>query len=388
VLPEPSVSGRIRKGVVTGLVFAVILAFVLRAFVGDFYTVRSGSMLPTVRLDETVLVRFGGAIPDRFELVVFRDADDAAVVKRAVGLPGESVRLDAGDLLVDGQKPDRSIARGPWVTLFGGAGRDARDFFEIPQGPDGRWSVAASVLSVDASESSVESATWRGDVDDGWLELDGSRHPGTRSVRDVLIELSIVRRSSARPDAAFSVVLAEGCDLFEIVHTGDRLRLHRRHAVDGSVEVLDERPWPLADGEALELALANVDDQVIVHAGGQPLMHVRYTANRAWPESLPGDRHTRAPRVALGVDGCAVDFAIERVARDLHWISSGEFAVDDALQLGLDELFVLGDNSPESADGRFWGPIDRDQLVGRPLAVIRPWSAARWLDTPSTDGQR
>lgn len=45
-------------------------------------------------------------------------------------------------------------------------------------------------------------------------------------------------------------------------------------------------------------------------------------------------------------------------------------------KLGSDELFVLGDNREASLDGRIFGPIQRDTIVGE--AAVRAWPIARW----------
>jgi signal peptidase I len=44
----------------------------------------------------------------------------------------------------------------------------------------------------------------------------------------------------------------------------------------------------------------------------------------------------------------------------------------DAIQLGSDEYLVLGDNSPRSLDGRFWGALARRNIVGRVTKVYWP----------------
>jgi len=43
------------------------------------------------------------------------------------------------------------------------------------------------------------------------------------------------------------------------------------------------------------------------------------------------------------------------------------------------QLFMMGDNRPDSYDSRFFGPIPRSSVVGRVVVRIWPPSAAAWL---------
>ncbi len=46
------------------------------------------------------------------------------------------------------------------------------------------------------------------------------------------------------------------------------------------------------------------------------------------------------------------------------------YASDMPLTLGNDELFVIGDNPEDSDDSRTWGPLKRDRIVGKFVAVL------------------
>lgn len=43
------------------------------------------------------------------------------------------------------------------------------------------------------------------------------------------------------------------------------------------------------------------------------------------------------------------------------------------------QVFVLGDNRPQSMDSRMFGPVDEDRIVGRAFVVLWPISRWRWL---------
>ena len=50
---------------------------------------------------------------------------------------------------------------------------------------------------------------------------------------------------------------------------------------------------------------------------------------------------------------------------------AGEFSKNRVVRLGANEYFAVGDNRPYSSDSRAWGPIIREDIVGR--AFYRYW---------------
>jgi len=44
-----------------------------------------------------------------------------------------------------------------------------------------------------------------------------------------------------------------------------------------------------------------------------------------------------------------------------------------------DQIFVLGDNRPQSMDSRMFGAVDKNRVVGRAFVLIWPLSRWRWL---------
>lgn len=52
-------------------------------------------------------------------------------------------------------------------------------------------------------------------------------------------------------------------------------------------------------------------------------------------------------------------------------ILPGRATLDQEIYLAPDEYFVSGDNRPHSSDSRFWGPITKDEIVGR--VFLRYW---------------
>lgn len=111
-------SGRWVLEWVAVVVVALLLAVGVRAFVAQMFYIPSGSMLPTLQVGDRIVVdklsyHLHGV--DRGDVVVFRrppleQADYADLVKRVVGLPGETVSLAGGRVYIDG----KALAE-PWL---------------------------------------------------------------------------------------------------------------------------------------------------------------------------------------------------------------------------------------------------------------------------------
>ena len=93
------------------------------------YYIASGSMIPTLTPGDYVFAdmsAFAERGPNRFEIAVLRSPANPSltIVKRIVGLPGETLELSGGEVLIDGEP-----LKGPW-------GPPSRSFGpeEIPEG--------------------------------------------------------------------------------------------------------------------------------------------------------------------------------------------------------------------------------------------------------------
>ena len=105
--PKKTVKQEIIEWVVT-LAVALVIAVVVRTFIFEPVRVDGNSMYPTLKHGEIMIVNkmdytFGGE-PERFDVVIchYPSRGKTNFVKRVVGLPGDTVEVKDGYLIVNG----------------------------------------------------------------------------------------------------------------------------------------------------------------------------------------------------------------------------------------------------------------------------------------------
>src|SRR5512139_3861604 len=110
------------------LLILAFAAWVLRSLIVAPFSIPSGSMLPTMMIGDYLFVskwpygyssasfpfefppfkgRILGSVPERGDIVVFEGPEGADVVKRVIGLPGDTVAVTGGQLALNGNLVQR-----------------------------------------------------------------------------------------------------------------------------------------------------------------------------------------------------------------------------------------------------------------------------------------
>ncbi len=90
---------------------------------------------------------------------------------------------------------------------------------------------------------------------------------------------------------------------------------------------------------------------------------------------LPGDT-IEVKNDSVIVNGVALN---EPYIPDDFETLPGAFTKNRVIALGPNEYFVSGDNRPYSSDSRAWGPITKDEIVGRAFFRYWPFKVAGFL---------
>ncbi len=110
--PPQSVRGYVLEAVEI-LVIAVAIAFGIRTFIAEARYIPSGSMLPTLKIDDRLMVEkitYYFRRPERGDIIVFNPTDRLieqkfrdAFIKRVIGVPGDKIEVKEGKVFVNDQ---------------------------------------------------------------------------------------------------------------------------------------------------------------------------------------------------------------------------------------------------------------------------------------------
>jgi len=376
----------------TAAALALALGLV-RTFLLGVYRVDSASMEPYLhgspQEGESVLVAYRRRPSlERFDpVVILRPGERDPIVKRAVALPGETVQISGGDLLVDGRRLRvQAPGLGP-IAVYDERFESLDRAFQLvgawrKQGDGWRMEGRSAEPALDVS------AAFERKLLDERLGAGGERHGGHVEVGDAILAFDLWLEG---PGGRFGLRLSEEGDRFELALDpleGDLLRLTlSRRSGRGTAEPLSSIELPVEWDRWHHLCFANRDNQLELQLDGdRPCLSHAYEANTplgGLPD--PTYRHLM-PRVAFWAAGLDARVRSVRILRDVAYSNRGGYGVNQPLVLGPDELFVLGDNSSESLDSRELGPVSLEEVLGVPLAVVWPPTGWRRLGRPGAGG--
>lgn len=359
--------------------------------------------------------------PKRWEVVVFQNPSHPtqAYVKRVLGLPGEAIQVRAGDVWIDGKLARKNLVEqrstrmvvcsdqhrppgdGEWrwnlspewtrheqrLECTGGRLRSGiaasaphRKSADKAVGTSDRSGMRWVTYAGDAAErpssrSKKQSASepvqlWPTDVY-GYNEL---TEPAQRyRVRDLMLAMRVELHSGR---GVMSWFLSDGSQTFEVrLEAGER---KVRLLVDGD-EVSEEpipstgsmwqRPWLVEMSLFDRQLLFALDGQVIFQ---RPLELLPLPVKNE--SDVTKDSVVDEP-AKFGVRDLHVSVSDLTLYRDVYYTrGDGRNGVAEPYQLGSDEYFFLGDNSPVSLDSRSWlDAVVRDKmLIGKPFLVHLP----------------
>jgi signal peptidase I len=113
------------------IILTLLIYFLVRTFLFENYRVLGHSMDSTLENDQFLVVNKLGyrlGEPERGDIIVFRDprSDERKLIKRVIGLPGDVLQVQDGQVFINGQRLDEPYVENP--------GRYSQEATPIPEG--------------------------------------------------------------------------------------------------------------------------------------------------------------------------------------------------------------------------------------------------------------
>ncbi len=347
--------------------------------------------------------------PRRWAAVVFRCPSDAKTycVKRIVGLPGETVQLDRGDVYINGNIARKTIAQQHEMAILVHDNRWASRLADLPPRwktesagsmwrPDGAGfryrSVAAGqragrVTNQPKATERVDYLSyhhWRtrpgrpNRPEHVPITDDYAYNPNTSRRLHDMTDLMLVCRAWIEGSGSVWFRAMAGRQVWEAELAMGAEGLATRWTLFCNGKPIDDqelRPSALAMNRWRTITWSVIDRQIILAIDGQAVAGHLIEASNATPQPT-------ATPLAIGFLSHGTSTTVEiqdiRVLRDVYYTVPQRSASGrdggQSVRLPSDGYFVLGDNSPISDDSRSWtfGPVLRgSQIVGRPVSL--PW---------------
>lgn len=345
--------------------------------------------------------------PQRWDVIVFKNPDNPKenYIKRLLGLPGETIEIIDGDIYIDGQiarKPDQ-VQKELWMPICNNDYRPVNPNLNRAFN-NHQWQPPFN----------FGASSWKiGDSDPTQLVLDSDAGRlqtltyGAPSANDFTVayaynELRLQRRAPECSDLMMQFYVEPSSLDGQIGIALNKYGVEYRAWIDLAGEMalatVDGQQHTILKqtsirrpkaGQAVLMKFAVVDHQLLFAFGSD---EIKIDLGRA-PDALErGSEHS--PNAAIFGAG---KLTLSHVAlyRDIYYTDGSETQISRKLRaiagnpftLGTDEFFALGDNSPNSSDGRYWPPpteatkgteppragvVPRYYLVGKALFVYWP----------------
>jgi signal peptidase I len=319
--------------------------------------------------------------PGRWEVVVFRSPElgGELCVKRIVGLPGEIVSLQAGDVLIDGQIVRKSLAEQTAVRqLVCAVSKDVGALNAraglVLDSKLGQWRIGKTQFETSGDDSRTFNLLEY--HHEGMLLDEHSFNQGATPPQNSVADIMLTFSARFTGEGRLVLGAQQLSKRWEVIIDFGRTVVELRR--DGQMLIDQLLPACASRARFGNWTFSLFDQQVLLAIDNHVILAEPWEVDQV---SLQADAKSELPPMfSLGLDRLDGEVRSTAVWRDIYYAvrhsdghqAGAERGAMTSWQLGPDEFFVLGDNAPISDDSRSWlsGPgVDAKLLIGKPLGV-------------------
>ncbi|HUW20870.1 MAG TPA: signal peptidase I [Sedimentisphaerales bacterium] len=374
-----------------------------------FYQATGGAM-PVAGGDRILVLKciYQFFQPKQWDVVVFKNPLDPSenYIKRLVGRPRETVEIIDGDVYINGQisrKPPK-VQDELWMPVYDNDYPPVRPREGLFNGhpweqpfknvADSQWKLDQAnptKFRLDSPADLVNTMVYDSSIGNDFRAAyaydDVRDYRNMPYCSDLMVRLYV---RAADSQGRIGIGLSKYETNYEawVDFTGEMV-MAKSSKGEEFVELVRSGIEPPAVDKPTLLKFANVDHELLFQYGSEIL---RCDLGRKPEDAGPRETDIQ-PRVKV-FGACKMTLSHVAIFRDIHYTGSkyanspiaGRAIEGNPLKLEQDEFFVLGDNSPNSEDGRWWnedgkgnnnrqyrpGIVPRDYLVGKALFVYWP----------------
>jgi signal peptidase I len=354
--------------------------------------------------------------PKRWDVVVFNSPLQPHInyIKRLIALPSETVEIIDGDIYVDGQieaKPI-NVQRELWMPVYNNEylpvnpaagqfidGHMWKQPFINAEGSGWQLNAdGAKKFVLDGSDDKINIIEYNAGVRDfkAFCSHNDSRMLSSMPpCSDLMVRFYC---SSESAEGKIGASLSKYATWYTAtVDLAGGMVIEKTE--NGKTVPLAKKTIAIPDGNgAVYFEFANVDHQLVLRFGDEKL---KYELGRLLQDVGPMGVSV-SPHVSILGAG-SLELSEVAIFKDIHYVSLRSkdglkiqrAGYGNPFQLGTDEFFVLGDNTANSADSRFWerpgsgnndvqysmGTVPRDYLVGKAFFVYWPGAFVPFNDS-------
>jgi len=369
-----------------------------------------GGNMPVANGDRILVLKciYQFLSPKRWDVIVFKNPPEPEInyIKRLIGLPGETVQIIDGDIYVNGQirrKPPK-VQDELWMPVYDNDYQPYDRFVPsfnhhkwdqpFKNGSSSKWEVGKdnpTLFHLDSPADQINTMEYNTSVGNDFRatyaydEIEG--YSGMPYCSDLMARF-YCNASDREGSIGISLSKYETTSRAKIYYSGS-FELTKQEKDKEPVELMGMSIITPRMNQPTLIKFANVDHQLIFEYGDTKFTH---DLGRDL-EDAGRIRKDIQPRLEIFGSG-KLTLSHVAVFRDICYTMSkyangpeNGRAIGKPFTLGEDEFFVLGDNSPNSEDCRWWtreglankglspyrvGIVPREYLVGKALFVYWP----------------